>query len=100
MNRDEKIVRVFKELYKERQSTEPSGLFERRVMADVRIAAAASEPAEDRFSTMLFMRLSFASLVLALLVNASYGFGSVGEQIALDNLVQIDPFEIGGDLDE
>ena len=98
MDKEEKILRSLKITYQARRAPELSPYFEKRVMTEVRGAAAAAE--DERFSARLFLRLSFVSLFAALMLNAAYEFSPLGDRSAIDNLAQFDPFEIGGDLDE
>lgn len=100
MSRDDSLLGALRTLHRKLDSPEASPDFEKRIMRDVRRIAATREDEEEKFSTALFLRLSFASLFAAVMLNASVSFAPFSEQASLERIEQIDPFEIGGDLDE
>lgn len=93
----DKLTAVLKNAYDVRGNDNLSPQFDANVMHRVRTLSSEDSASA---SAPLFLRFSFAALLLAVVVHASYRVSFIENEISISALTQLDPLDLSGDVDE
>jgi len=97
----EKFTGVLKGAYQVRGEGGVSAQFENNVMRKIRLLKSESE--ESSFANLaapIYLRFSFAALLMAVVVHTSYRVSFIEKDISVSSLTQLDPFDVSGEIDE
>jgi hypothetical protein len=99
----EKLLALLRSAYRAQSAVEPSAYWARKVMSEVySLSTALRAPGaaeEGQLLAGIFLRFSFAVLLLTLLVQTVVEFSPIEQSLSVSRLSQLDPFDFDGAFD-
>lgn len=96
----DRLIGVLKKCQALRPEPAVSARFDENILSQVRVMAAAGDDADEPSLAGMFLRFSFATLLLAVFVHGTYRLSAIESQISVSNIAQLDPFDVSEDFNE